>query len=78
MAKVQQGALKAALENGQNEIDGLMKSLPADIVKRDNPAFAKMFGEFDKAMKSFGEDKATLQKESDKLKKLDPEVGKLV
>lgn len=77
MAKVQQGALKSALENGQTEIDGLMKSLPADIVKRDNPAFAKMFGEFDKAMKSFTEDKATLQKESDKLRKLGPEVGKL-
>jgi len=77
MAKVQQGALKSALEKGKSEIDGLVKAMPAKVVNRSNPAFSKMFVEYDKAMRSFTEDTEILTKKTDQLKKLEPQVTKL-
>jgi len=76
-AKVQCKALEAALKNGKAEISTLQKSMPANVVKRDNPVFTPLFVELDKALKSFTEDDATLLKESGKLKNLEAKFNTL-
>jgi tetratricopeptide (TPR) repeat protein len=78
MAKVQGGALATALKKSKEEIDGALNSMPKNVVNRQNPAFAKLFTELDKALKAFTQDGELLQKEGQRMKTLEIEVAKMV
>jgi len=77
-AITQLDALKKALARARKDVDKTLDSMPRDIVKPKNQAFAKLFQELERAMSIYDDEDKNAVKEGKKIAGLAPRVKALV